>query len=260
MRKPARALMLFTLPMSAFAQSAAPDDSGAAHWSLGAGVVASDHAYAGKGTQLTPFPLLDYEGSRFFFRGITGGVHLWRGDGLMLDAIVTTGFNNIRANDFGRAELARHGIDRNDLDDRDRSIDAGLALTWKGAAGQLRLEGKSDIAGASEGQEYSFDYSYAWQWGQFRIEPGLGATYLSSKVADYYYGIHPQEVQRGVPDYRPGGALIPEVGIGVARPIGRRWLLMVRAQYQRLPGKISDSPLVDGNHGSSLFVGFSRRF
>lgn len=260
-----RYALLLMLPVTAWAQSASPDamdapSASASHWSLGVGMVASDHAYVGKGTQVTPFPLLGYEGERFFFRGITGGMHLWKGDGLVFDAIVTTGFNTIQADDFGRAELARRGIDRDDLDDRDRSIDVGLAATWTSAAGRLRLEAKSDVSGTSKGQEYALTYGYRWQLGGFRVEPELGVNFLSSKVADYYYGIHAQEVQRGVPGYRPGSALIPEVGIGMTRPLGARWVLMLKAKYQALPSKISDSPLVDGSHGSSLFVGFSRVF
>ncbi len=258
-------MLLVAAPSAAWAQSAVVQDDRAdaaapSRWRLGLGVVASDNAYAGRSTQLTPFPLVEFEGERFFFRGITGGVHLLKSGGLALDAIVTTGFNNIDADDFGRAKLARRGIDRNDLQDRKRSIEAGLAATWSSAAGRFRLEAKSDISGNSEGQEYAFNYAYPLHAGGFAIAPNVGATFLSAKVADYYYGIHGKEMRRGVPGYRPGGALVPEAGVTVSHAIGANWALMVSARYRALPDKISDSPLVDGDHGMSVFVGFSRGF
>jgi outer membrane protein len=265
MKKVTVCLLMMLMPASAFAQSTiAPavqtDAATISRWQLGVGVAVSDNAYAGQGSKVTPFPLIVYEGERFFFRGITGGAHLLRSDGVVVDAIITTGFNNINASDFNRATLARRGINRDDLEDRDRSIDAGFAASWTGGLGQLRAVAKTDISGSSEGAEYSLEYGYPLQWGGFRITPTAGATFLSSKVADYYYGIHSDEMRRGVPGYEPGSALIPEVGVNFIRPIGAKWTLMINARYSVLPNKISNSPLVDGSHGSGLLVGFSRAF
>lgn len=263
MKKLCACFLIVLLPASAWAQStAAPDDQAdaatASRWRLGLGVVVTDNAYVGQGSKVTPFPLVEYEGDRFFFRGITGGAHLLKYNGLVVDAIVTTGFNNIDADDFSRADLARRGINRSDLEDRDRSIDAGFAATWTGSLGQLKAIAKTDISGNSKGAEYSLEYGYPMQWSGFRITPTAGATFLSSKVADYYYGIHPDEVRRGVPGYEPGGALIPQVGVNVIRPIGAKWALMINVRYNVLPDKISNSPLIDGSHGSSVLVGIGR--
>jgi Outer membrane protein V len=262
MNKMALLALIAVLPASALAQSVSSDGSADAQassrWRIGMGIAAFDNAYVGQGTKVMPFPLLNYEGERFFFRGVTGGVHLWSGGGLAVDAIVTTGFNNINADDFSRSGLARRGIDRDDLEDRDRSIDAGLAATWGGKAGYLRMEAKSDVSGTSKGQEYSLEYGYPMRWRRFSVTPTVGATYLSSKVANYYYGIHNAEIQHGVASYQPGAAWVPETGISVTHPIGAKWVWMIRAKYSALPSKLSNSPLVDGSYGSSLFLGFSR--
>ena len=265
MKKLCSCLLIMLMPASVWAQSTtASDDQAdaatASRWRLGLGVAVSDNAYIGQGSKVTPFPLVDFEGDRFFFRGITGGIHLLKSDGFVVDAIITTGFNNIDASDFDRAALARRGINRNDLEDRDRSIDAGFAASWTGRLGQLKAVAKTDISGSSEGAEYSLEYGYPLQWGGFRITPTVGATFLSSKVADYYYGIHPEEMRRGVPGYEPGGSLLPEAGVSLIRPIGHKWTLMVSARYTVLPDKINNSPLVDSSHGSIVLVGFTRSF
>ncbi|WP_329743368.1 MipA/OmpV family protein [Dyella sp. A6] len=231
-------------------------------WQLGVGVISSDHAYAGSGSQITPIPLVDYEGKRFFFREVEGGVHLWKSAqrNFTIDAIIAPGFNNINANEFSRDVLARRGINRDDLDNRYRSIDVGLAATIRGAVGQFHLEAKSDVSGNSKGPEFSLQYGYPMQWGRLHIEPSVSATFLSSDVANYYYGIHRDEIIRGVPGYQPGGALIPAASVSIARPVGAKWVLMFNAKVQVLPSKIKDSPLVDRSYGSSVFVGIARKF
>ncbi|MFC3654075.1 MipA/OmpV family protein [Dyella humi] len=264
MRKIYPLTLLMMVSASALAQSTpSSEDQGEEHTPplrVGLGIVASDQGYAGQSTQITPFPLIDYEGHRFFVRGATGGAHLVKFDGVVIDAIVTAGFTSINERDFSRTDLARRGVNRDDLQDRKHSIDAGVAATWKSVAGQVRVVAKSDISGSSEGQEYSVEYGYPFHFAGFKITPSVGATFLSRKVADYYYGIHPQEVLRGVPAYEPGGSLISEVSVGLTRPIGEKWALMMSATYTSLPDKISHSPLVDSSHGSTVMIGFTRAF
>ena len=261
-------LLLAAMPASAWAQSAPAttsledqvDVAESSRWRLGLGVAAIDNGYVGQGTRLTPVPLVSYEGQYVFFRGITAGVHVLKSDGISLDAVITPGFGGIDASDFSRADLARRGINRDNLQDRSRSIDAGLQATWRGAAGQLKLEATTDVSGNSKGQEYSLRYGYAMPMGAFTVTPSAGVKFLSNKVANYYYGILPEEVRRGLPNYRPGGALIPEIGVSLTRPIGPKWALVINARYSELPDKISNSPLVDGDNTTSVFVGFSRAF
>lgn len=265
MRKSGLCLAAFlALPIGAWAQT---DDSsvttathGDTSWNIGVASVVSDHAYVGAGKRYTPFPLIVYEGRRFFVRGTTGGVHLLKGHGLVLDAVVKPGFNTMDADDFGRRQLARRGIDRGDLDDRDRSIDVGLALNWNSAAGWLRLQAEHDVAGASRGNLYNLTYGYPIHAGRALIQPFVGLTRLSGKVADYYYGIHADEVRRGVPDYRPGAVTLPELGVNVSYRFSRRWTLFAGARYRKLPDAVSDSPLIDGDGDTRVFLGVTYGF
>lgn len=149
---------LFALPAIAVAQTTPQTDpslseQGPYRWGIGVGVVASDSPFAGEGTRTNPIPLILFEGERFFFRGITGGAHLMQGESFGLDAIVALRLDGVAADDLGVAELARNGIDRALLDDRDDSLDMGLVGAWRGAAGELELTAKADVTGTSEGYE-----------------------------------------------------------------------------------------------------------
>ncbi|MGX1171652.1 MipA/OmpV family protein [Pseudomonas sp. R151218B TE3479] len=233
-----------------------------ARWGLGLGTAVSSGVYAGQDTQLTPFPLITYEGERFFWRGIAGGAHLFKYDGLTVDATLSARMDGIDRSDFGRRELAERGIDRSLLDDRDDGIDLGIAATWAGTYGQLEFDVKGDLSSASDGYEAGVKYGYPIQWGQSSITPNVGVSHLSKKLANYYYGTLPGEVARGVVDYRPGSSTVQRVGLDFLRPFADRWAFIANVSYERLPGKITDSPLVDKdtNGAVSAFFGISRGF
>ena len=250
--KPTRLLSLvLLLPLAAQA-----GDSGLR--SIGLGVSAAQSVYAGEGSSVSALPLLHYEGERFFVRGLTGGIHLYEGEGFGLDAIVAGRFDGIDADDFGRAELADNGIDRDLLDDRDNGVDLGLRATWKGAAGELRATARGDVSGTSDGYELALEYGYPLRLADATLTPSLSVSYLSDKLADYYYGTLGDEEARGVARYRPGSAVVPGVALGLAQPLGERWLLNAEASYRRLPGRIGDSPLSEGDSGvAGVRVGLS---
>jgi outer membrane protein len=256
---PAAVLLAFT-SISAFAQPG--PEPGASPWGLGVGVVARTRIYAGESSNATLAPLISYQGEKFFWRGISGGYHLFDRDGLTLDATLGARFNGIKRDDFGTAALAARGINRNLLEDRDDGLDLGLAGAWKGHMGVLELGLKADVSGASKGFETTAKYGYPLHWGSTMLTPNIGISHYSKKLANYYYGTLDTEVARGVVNYKPGSVLIPRVGLDLMRPFADKWMLMGGLSYSALPGKITDSPLVDRdtNGVTSVFVGVSRKF
>lgn len=234
----------------------------AARWGFGIGAALSDSEYAGEGTRVTPFPLVTYEGERFYWRGIGGGAHLLKRGGWALDATLSARVDGIDRDDFGSAQLARRGVDRALLEDRDNALDLGLLASRQGSAGRIDLGVKGDATGTSKGFEATIRYGYPVQWGRTSITPNISASHLSKKLANYYYGTLPGEVVRGVVDYRPGSATVARIGVDVVRPFAGRWAFIGNVSYKRLPGKLADSPLVehDRDGAVSAFIGISRGF
>ncbi|HBK47219.1 MAG TPA: MipA/OmpV family protein [Xanthomonadaceae bacterium] len=254
-------------PSLALAQSSGTDllsktKSDDDRWSLGVAARIKDSPYAGEGTNVRPLPLVTYEGDRFFWRGLSGGVHLVKGDTFALDAVLSGRFDGFDIEDLGRRELLANGLDADLLEDRDDGLDAGLAASWRGRAGELKIEALADVTDASGGYELSLDYGYALHWGRTTIVPGAGVTWMSKDLADYYYGILDEEVARGVTAYRPGSAVVPEVSVGFSRPLGRKWRIVGSVKYEFLPNEISDSPLLepDTSGAARLSIGFARSF
>lgn len=231
-------------------------------WGLGLGVVVSSGDYAGEDRRIIPVPLVSYESERFFWRGISGGVHLYREQGISLDATLSARFSGIEKKDFGARELAQRGINRDLLADRSDSVDIGLAAGWSGDAGKLEVGLKADAGGASKGYEATLKYGYPFKLGRTRVTPHAGVSYMSKKMANYYYGTLASEVARGVVDYKPGSAAIPVIGIDVMHPFNQQWMLIGGLTYRSLPGKVKDSPLIDKDTkgSASLIFAVSRSF
>lgn len=257
--------ILLLLPSAAFAQSSTSDviaEQLDDRWTLGVALSLSDSPYAGEDIRPRPFPLVTYQGERIFWRGLSGGIHAFKGDAFALDFIVSGRFDGFDIKDLGRVELAANGVDAEHLVDRDDGVDVGLAASWEGRAGEIKLRALVDATDTSSGYEFAVDYAYPLQFGKTKVVPAVGARWLSDDLADYYYGTLDEEVTRGAPLYRPGASVIPELSLGVYRPIGKKWMFFGSAKYEFLPSEITDSPLLDkdASGAAGLRIGFSRGF
>lgn len=255
---------LFAVLAALVASSASADDSTSqptSQWGLGLGAIASDNPYAGRGARYTPFPLITYDSNRLFFEGVTGGAHLLDTSGLEIDLIVEANFDGIDADQFGVAELARNGIDRNLLSDRKDSADAGFDVSFEGRYGELKFQALADVLDASGGYEVSASYGYPFSLGErLVLTPSIGAKWQSADRADYYYGILDEEVARGVTNYRPGSVVIPELGLDLRYGLSERWMLLGNVKYRSLPSELERSPLLDSDRSIRLFLGVLRAF
>lgn len=236
----------------------APDD----RWTLGIAVAAIESPYAGEGTRFQPLPLVRFQGERFFLRGGDAGLHLIKRDTFAVDAFVSARLDGVDVDDLGRTELAANGIDATLLEDRDDGVDAGLAVGWFGRAGRITVRAVADVSGTSDGLEASINYGYPFRRGRNTLEPIVGVRWMSSDLADYYYGTLDSEVARGAPLYRPGSVVVPSVGLSFARSLTPRWTLIGRIAYDVLPDEITDGPLLeqDTDGAASIMVGVGRSF
>lgn len=247
--------------LAAFAACDASADESSSHWGLGLGAIASDNPYAGRSTRYRPFPLITYDSDRLFFQGITAGVHLLDTGALEIDLIAEANLDGIDAEDFGAGELAANGIDRALLEDRKDSADAGFDVSFSGRYGELKFQALADVLDASGGYEASASYGYPFALSpQLELTPTIGAKWLSTDRADYYYGILDEEIARGVPSYRPGSVVIPEVGIDLKYSLAGRWMLLGNVKYRALPDKVEQSPLLDSGQSFRVFIGVLRAF
>jgi outer membrane protein len=242
------------------AAGAAAAESPQSRWSAGLGVVLSDSPYAGEGQRLRAFPMIGWEGDRFYLRGLDLGWRMLRGPSLQLDAALSVRLDGFDAADLGRAELAANAVDRDLLDDRRDGVDATLSLRWPARPLQFEAQIRHDISGASKGAELRLRAQRGLQAGDWRWSPYLQLSWLSADLAGYYYGIDRREVQRGLPGFRPGSVWQPEVGVALNRTFGSGWFLLGNLRYSHLPDALADSPLLEDDAEAGLFLALGRGF
>lgn len=257
--KTSLSICALAMPGVALAQSNPADQP---PWGAGIGAAVSSRIYAGEDARITPFPLITYQGDRWFWRGIGGGFHLVKGESVRLDATLSARFAGVDRKDFGRRDLAQRGINRDLLSKRDDSADVGLAASWRTQLVDVSASAKVDATGASEGYELALKLGHRFSWGAPSLTPSIGLVHQSKKFSNYYFGTSGKEVRRGVVDYQPGSATMPRAELEVVYPFAGQWAVIGNLSYTSFPDKIQNSPLVDkdANGVTSAFVGVSRRF
>lgn len=232
-----------------------------ARWGIGAATVMSVNPYAGRGARIIPFPAITYESDSFYFFGIRGGAHLYDDQGFSLDAFAAARLDGIDADEFGRSELAKNGIDRDDLSNRKDGVDLGLSASLTRPYGRFTLEASGDVSGASEGMEVEIGYAYPFRFApRLMVTPSINLSWMSSKLTNYYYGTMDKEVERGVVLYRPGDSFVPQVGIELRYGFAQRWAFLGMASYSRFTADLADSPLLESGNAYSLILAVQRTF
>lgn len=266
MQKQLISLLLLSAPLyaAASANDAGTDtgtkNNAASPWRVGLAAIVSDSPYAGEDSRIIPVPAVTYQGERFYVRGVSIGYTIVESESLALDVIGQYRFAPFHAEDLGRAELAANGIDIDLLDDREGGLDLGIALTMRLPEGELAMNLLADATSTSLGETATIQYRYPIRFGRSSVSPSIGVTWLSDDLANYEYGTLDAEVERGVPNYRPGAATMPAIGVSFVHPLSAQWAISGWARVTKLPDAITDSPLVESgvDTESSLMLTLAR--
>lgn len=245
------ACLCASLPTPAQAQSSSEH---ASTWTLGIGAVWSPSPYRDYSNKAWPLPLVGYEGKSFYVRGATIGYRLFHAQADEFSLIVSPLGNRFLHDDSNDLHLRR-------LSDRDISGTAGVAWRHHADWGQLQASALKEFTGHGGGGSFDVNYSYPISQGSLTLTPTLGATYSSSALNDYYYGISAKDAARsGLQVYHAGGGSSPYLGINASYRLSHAWLTSAGMRYALLPSAVKDSPMVDANHTISYLLALSYVF
>lgn len=234
-----------------FAQRPAGPPPGVPQISLGAGGMFSTTPYRGMDHDLIPLPFLFLEWNRFFIRGPGLGLHLYRSDAFSVDLL-------------GRYRMEIYDADDSNyfrgMDDRDGTVEMGLALQWNLGIASLSLEGFSDILDEHGGQQYQLKIDKSFRFNRVFVTPSVGVSTQSQEYSDFAFGVTAREALPDRPEYELGWTVNWHTGVSIRAMINRRVMVILGANVELLDDEISDSPLVDRDILLSLRGGVSYRF
>ena len=79
---------------------------------------------------------------------------------------------------------------------------------------------------------------------------------MSSKVANYYFGVSASEANLLRPTYQSGKATTTSVGLSGTYKLNQRHSLMFGAIVTHLPGGVAASPIVETRRAETWYVGY----
>lgn len=213
---------------------------------VGAGAIVSSKPYRGVDPKIYPVPMFGYEGERFYLRGVGGGYRLLHKGRWSFGPVLQPRFDGYEEDDS--RDLAG-------MDDRDLTLDGGVAMTWRTNRGLLGVSWVTDLLGKHDGQELEFSYTAVLSHGGFDFIPSVGLRYKTDKLVDYYYGVKSDEVRAGRPAYEADEAMDPFVRLAVRRKLVGKWSLLGAVQCEWFDSEIKDSPIVDQSQDLSFVAG-----
>ncbi|MDH4202351.1 MAG: MipA/OmpV family protein [Phycisphaerae bacterium] len=218
---------------------------------LGAGFVYRSPVYRGQDADGLPIPMIFYQKGNLYFRGSRLGYQFYKNDAFSLDVLAAWAFRGYDDDD------SRH---LNGMDDRDPSIEGGLAASYHDGWGTASVSFLTDLLGKHDGQELTFSYAKRFIREPWELTPSAGITWQSANLTDYYYGVEQKEVAAGRPRYSAGEAWNPFVALTTQYYFTEKWSSLVMLQYEWLNNEISDSPIVNKQYQVRVMAGIMCKF
>ena len=245
--------MLLALPV--MAADFDPGDDGARPITVGAGVLWRDKVYDDyeDSDKIQPFPLILFEGDRFFVRASNLGWKFVRGSEWEVAAI---------------AEFEGDGYDESSsdtldgMDDRDPYFGVGGQVTWQPSKWGFTLKGTTDVASESDGTQIAGNVHWTTKDGAILWRFSGGGTWMSEDYVDYYYGVKSSEAIPGVrPRFSPDEEMSYDLaGLMIYQQNDSPWLLATGAKYTMYGDEVDDSPITSDDSELSLFLGIGYTF
>ena len=147
-----------------------------------------------------------------------------------------------------------------EVPDRDYAIELGVEMLTDGSWGALQFSAFHDVSGTHEGFELYANYSYGWRRQRLYIEPSIGASYNSSDLNNYYWGVTDDEASVVVAPYEAEAGLNWHARLMVGYQLSRHWGLSLVAEYERINDEAAASPIVKEHEVLGYFAGMAYRF
>lgn len=144
--------------------------------------------------------------------------------------------------------------------DRDYAVELGLEVLTDGTWGRLQASAFHDVSATHEGYEVYVDYSYGWRRQRWYAEPSFGASYKSSALNNYYWGVTEEEAGIVVTPYEPGAGINVHGRFKLGYQLSRNWSLSLVAKFDRINDEAAASPIVEDRNVLGYFAGFAFRF
>lgn len=124
----------------------------------------------------------------------------------------------------------------------------------------VQLHALTDISNTHGGELYSLKLARYWQYRNWTLHGIVGATYRSSDITDYYFGIDESEASEKYPVYSASSEIAYVTEVGVTYPISEKWVFRSFIRRIDMGRGATHSPLILDDHGEMISSAISYVF
>ena len=219
---------------------------------LGLGVVSEVSAYRGVGTDTKVVPMFMFENSYVRVFGPNLDLKLPSAGPVSFALTAKYDENGYKASDATELQ---------GMAEREGGFWLGAKAKWDTPWAELSATALGDASNKSSGQQLELEASKSFGLGnRVRLEPHLALTWLDSSYVDYYYGVGAGEAKTGRAAYTGTSTVNTELGLRLKTNLAPGHMVMMDVKHTLLGSGIKNSPLVDRNGVSTVFVAYVHQF
>lgn len=231
-----------------------PGDSDS-KWVLGLGAGAATNIYVGENDNGFAFPNFRYNGDRLFFADGNLGLNLFTSNEFS-GGIIATGDASYLVDE----KEYRDNKELLGIKERKATIEAGFYLNHTTSMGRLNFTALTDAGNKHDGHSLSVNYTADLEMGGWKVNPYVGASWMSKEKVDHHYGVRSNEVTSTRAFYQGKAATNLFAGVRGRYEITKKWDVNLNAGYTRLGSGITDSSIVDEKNAFHTTVAVNYNF
>ncbi|MCB1643824.1 MAG: MipA/OmpV family protein [Pseudomonadales bacterium] len=144
--------------------------------------------------------------------------------------------------------------------ERDVSVDAGIWFNHTTETGRLHLSLLTDAGGKHHGHSATVSYRFDMNAGNWHVNPGVAAQWLSKDLVDHHFGVSNLETTATRTAYQGDSAISLSAGIDSRYALSEHWDFTTSAGVQWFSDGIGDSSVVARQTNYFANIGINYNF
>lgn len=221
-------------------------------WSAGLGAVYITQPYRGIDDRFIPLPFVVYRGPVFSILGPAIGIKIAEKAPVRVNAGLSWRFSGYDPDDSNYLR---------GMEERDDTLQAGAEMEIRlPRKFTLETEWNVDTLGKNNGYEIGASLRRAFPRGRFQIAPSIGWTYLSSNLANTYFGVRAAEARADRPAYAPGASGMFSLGLSVFYLPKQDISVFTSVRANFFDRDIRRSPVLSQDRETRMILGLMRNW
>jgi outer membrane protein len=253
-------LSTFALASSLFALTANANDAvgpgeSDSTWIVGGSLTHHNNLYAGEDNDTSAFPVIRYNGDRFFVKDGSLNLHLGKQEAWSYGLTLSPSGSLLSDKDEYKDNARLQG-----LEEREYTAEGGFYVNHTNEKGRLHFSLRSDLGSEHDGQTAVVNYTWDLRAGEWFINPYVGAEWISSNKADHLFGVNEAESTDTRAAYQASSSFNAFAGVRGRLELTDKWDFNFNSGLVALGDGIKDSSIVDEDHLYFSSVGVNYNF